>query len=475
MSPNPHTSRPTVAIVGGGIAGASAAHAVREALPDAEIIVLEAADRVGGKLHRIDLAGVTIDAGAESLLARRPEALALISHVGLQDAVVHPATTRAALWTRGSLRPMPPTVMGVPVDLDALADSGVISRVGMLRAQVPRRREPPVDDVSVGDYVSAQLGDEVCDRLVEPLLGGVYAGHARSLSLRAAAPQIAALAEADGSLVEAAARSRSAASSPGTTVFAGLRGGVGSLVPATLDAARVDLRLRSTVRELARTPDGQWQLTVGPTIDVELIEADAVILATPASPTAKLIAPHSGVAATELASIEYASMAIVSLAVPRDAIGGSVDSSGFLVPPVDGHAIKAATISSRKWPWIDESSHDFVLLRASIGRAGETELLQRTDEELVSLVVSELAEAIELRGALADFHVQRWGGALPQYAVGHLDLVRRVDEAVAAVEGLEVCGAAYTGVGVPAVIATAQAAAGRVANHIRTTPIREGQ
>ncbi len=475
MSHDAGSRRPTVAIVGSGIAGASAAYAVRETVPEAEVIVFEASDRVGGKLHQIDLAGVTLDAGAEALLARRPEALSLISNVGLQDALVHPATTRAALWTRGSLRPMPPTVMGVPADLDALAESGVLSRVGMLRAQVPRRREPPVDDVSVGDYVSAQLGDEVCDRLLEPLLGGVYAGHARSLSLRAAAPQIATLAEAEGSLVEAAARARSASSSPGGKLFAGLRGGVGGLVPATLGAAGADVRLRSTVRELRRAPNGRWQLTVGPTTDVDLIEADAVVLATPAAPTAKLLSPHAGTAASELSSIEYASMAIVSLAVPRDAIGGSVDSSGFLVPPIDGHTIKAATISSRKWPWIDEASHEFVLLRVSIGRQGEAELLQRTDEELVTLAVSDLAEAIELRGAPADFHVQRWGGALPQYAVGHLDLVRRVEESIAGVDGIEVCGAAYAGVGVPAVIATAQAAAGRVADHLRRLPTREGQ
>ena len=463
----------TVAIVGAGIAGATAALAVRDALPDANIVVVEAADRVGGKLHRIDLAGVTVDAGAEALLARRPEALELISQVGLHDDVVHPTTTKAALWTRGALRPMPPTVMGVPADVEALDDSGVISRVGMLRARVPRLRGPLNEDVSVGDYVSAQLGDEVCDRLVEPLLGGVYAGHARALSLRAAAPQIAALADRDGTLIEAAAEARSAAPSPSGPVFAGLRGGVAGLVPATLDAANADVRTRSTVRELRRTPDGRWQLTVGPTTDVDLLDADAVVLATPAAPAAKLLATHASAAADELASIEYASMAIVSLAVPRTAIGGATDSSGFLVPPVDGHTIKAATISSRKWAWVDDASHELVLLRTSIGRAGEAALLQRTDDELVALANADLAEAIGVRGTPADAHVQRWGGALPQYTVGHLDRVRRIEESIADVVGLEVCGAAYDGVGVPAVIANARAAAARVADHIRRTPARE--
>lgn len=472
MSDSP---RPTIAIVGSGIAGAAAAHSVRDSLPGAEIIVLESTDRVGGKLHRADIAGVTVDVGAEALLARRPEALDLMAQVGLHDDVVHPTTTKAALWTRGALRAMPPTVMGVPADVEALADSGVISRVGLLRAQVPRRREALTEDVSVGAYVSAQLGDEVCDRLVEPLLGGVYAGHARSLSLRAAAPQIAALAESDGSLVEAAAQARSASTARSGPVFAGLRGGVAGLVPATLEAADADVRLRSTVRELRRRSTGRWQLTVGPTTDVELVEADAVILATPAAPTAKLLAPHAGDAASELASIEYASMAIVSLAVPRAAIGGSTDSSGFLVPPIDGHAIKGATISSRKWAWIDESSQEFVLLRTSIGRAGEADLLQRTDDELVRLAVGDLSEAVGLQGAPADYHVQRWGGALPQYAVGHLDMVQRIEASVAEVAGLELCGAAYAGVGVPAVIATARAAAARVADNIGNSTRYEGE
>ncbi|UPK76910.1 protoporphyrinogen oxidase [Nocardioidaceae bacterium SCSIO 66511] len=460
-------ARPRIAVVGAGIAGAAAAEELSVLLPDAELLVLESSDRLGGKLHRVELAGATVDVGAESMLARRPEALDLATRVGLRDAIIHPVTTKAALWTRGSLRPLPPTVMGVPADVDALAESGVISRVGMIRAVVPRRRTPLTADVSVGDYVAAQLGDEVCDRLLEPLLGGVYAGHARSLSLLAAAPQIAALADRDGSLIEAAAQARREKPDPGGQVFAGLRGGVGQLAPAALESSGATVRRRATVRELRRSPRG-WQLTVGPTTDVEVIDADAVVLATPAAPSARLLSGIAEAASTELASLEYASMAIVSLAVPRAAIDGLPHSSGFLVPPVDGRVIKAATLSSRKWGWVDEASGDLVVLRASVGRAGEAELLQRADDELVSLAVADLRAAVGLRGEPVDSHVQRWGGALPQYAVGHLDLVRRVEESIAAVPGLEVAGAAYSGVGIPAVIATARRAAERVANHLRS-------
>ncbi|MGH3358722.1 MAG: protoporphyrinogen oxidase, partial [Nocardioidaceae bacterium] len=196
-----------VVVVGGGIAGAATAHALRRLLPDVDLLVLEASDRVGGKLHRVELAGSTIDVGAEAMLARRPEALDLARDCGLADLLTRPATTKAALWTRGALRPLPPSVLGVPADLRALEDSGVVSTAGLERARRPGPQSAVVDDVSVGDFVSSRLGAEICDRLVEPLLGGVYAGHARTLSLRAAAPQIAALAERDGPLVDAAAAS----------------------------------------------------------------------------------------------------------------------------------------------------------------------------------------------------------------------------------------------------------------------------
>lgn len=462
--------RPRIAVVGAGIGGAAAAHALRQRLPDADVVVLEASDRVGGKLHRVELAGVTTDVGAEAMLARRPEALELARAVGLSGLLTHPATTRASLWTRGALRPLPRTVLGVPTDLPELERSGIVSGPGLERAR--ESDGGPLDgDVSVGAFVTSRLGEEIADRLVEPLLGGVYAGHARSLSLRAAAPQIAALAERGGSLVGAAAESlRAAAAGPDRgPLFAGLDGGVGALVPAALAASGAEVRLRTTVRALERTATG-WRLVTGPTTDERPLDVDAVVLGAPGPASARLLSGHAEVAARELAEVEYASMAIVSLAVPAEAIGGPPGGSGFLVPPVDGRTVKAATISSRKWGWLSERvGAGTVVLRASIGRAGETAVLQRTDDELVALAVADLREAVGLHAPPVDAHVQRWGGALPQYAVGHLDRVRRIEESVAGVPGLAVCGAAYHGVGIPAVIATARAAADRVAGRLAST------
>jgi oxygen-dependent protoporphyrinogen oxidase len=165
-------------------------------------------------------------------------------------------------------------------------------------------------------------------------------------------------------------------------------------------------------------------------------------------------------ASAELAEVEYASMAVVTLAFRADAVAHLTGTSGFLVPPVDGRSIKASTFSFAKWDWVRDAGaeHGLRHLRTSIGRHGEEALLQRTDDELVALSLGDLADAVGMRAAPVDSHVQRWGGGLPQYAVGHLDRVARIRSAVAAVPGLAVCGAAYDGVGVPAVIASARRA-----------------
>jgi oxygen-dependent protoporphyrinogen oxidase len=458
-----------VAVVGGGIAGLAAAAAIRREAPETCVRVLEAAPAIGGKLRLATVAGVTVDVGAEAMLNRRPEAVGLARASGLGDRIVHPATTSANLWSRGEMHPMPRTLMGVPTDARALAESGVLSKAGLARAALdavlPATRLHD-QDVSVGWLIEERFGREVVDRLVEPLLGGVYAGHAREISARAAVPQVVALLDKDKSMLRAAAAATSQAAPSDVPVFAGIVGGVGRLPEAVAATAGVDVRTDATVRDLAHAPDGGWHLVVGPTADAEILHADAVVLATPARATARLLADVVPDASLELARIEYASMAIVTLAF-RSRDFPQTTGSGFLVPPVDERRVKAATYSFAKWDWVREAGKrsgddDVLVMRCSVGRHREEQVLQVSDEELVTAALEDLCDAIRLCVRPVDWHVQRWGGALPQYAVGHLERVRRVRSSVARVPGLAVCGAAYDGLGIPACIASAELAATQV-------------
>ena len=456
--------RPHVLVIGGGIAGLSAAWSVLASGRSVEVTVLEAAPRTGGKLRTGEVAGHPVDLGAEAMLSRRPEAVRLARQVGLGEDVVHPVTTSAGVWTRGCVRPLPRTMMGIPADLDALRDGGIVGRRAVVRARLERAlgRLDVTEDVAVGAVVARRLGREIRDRLVEPMLGGVYAGRADELSLHATVPQLVPAIAEHGGLLSAAAASGTAPSSGGSAppVFAGIEGGVGRLATATDAAVRSaggEVRCLVTVRELHRTATG-FRVVAGPTIAPEVIAADAVILAVPAIPAARLLRDLVPAGSQELGRIEYASLAIVTLALRRDPARDLV-GSGFLVPPVDLRTIKAATFSSRKWGW---HGQDLELVRCSIGRSGDAQRLQRSDAELVTAARLDLQEATGLSGSLIDATVTRWGGALPQYTVGHLDRVRRVRESVATVPGLAVCGAAYDGLGLPACIATAEQAAAQV-------------
>lgn len=471
VPPSEPASAPHV-VVGGGISGLAAAHRLRERRPGLRVIVYEAAPSLGGKLAQAEVAGLLVDTGAESVLNRRPEAVDLIRAVGLGDDLCHPVTSSASVWSRGRLRSLPPTVLGVPIDSLALARSGVLPPWGVTRAALDRvlPGRAPAGDVAVGDFITRRLGLAVTERLLEPLLGGVYAGHADRLSLRAAAPQVAHLAAHGGSLLAAASRGSAArAAAASLPVFAGVAGGVGRLPQAVADSAGAELHTSSAVRELRRidrdASGGRWQLVVGRADAPTLVEAAAVLLATPAAPTARLLEAVAPGAAAELRGVEAASVAVVTLALPVAA--PPPYGSGFLVPPVEGRAVKAVTWSSRKWGWLGErAGAGTLLLRASFGRAGETALLQRDDDELVRLAVDELADLTGLSGPPLDARVTRWGGGLPQYAVGHRDRVARVRAALRGVPGLDVCGATYDGVGIAACVADARAAADRVVDDL---------
>jgi oxygen-dependent protoporphyrinogen oxidase len=454
---------PTVVVVGGGIAGLAAAARVRAARPDAEVVVLESSPEIGGKLKLGEVAGVVVDVGAEAMLNRRPEAVALARASALGDDIVHPASTAANLWSRGELLPMPRTLMGIPIDLKALAESGVISKPGLARAAMDAvlpASSLEGRDASIGALVEERFGKEIVDRLVEPLLGGVYAGHAREISARAAVPQVVALLDRDRSLAKAAARAMSGPQSD-TPVFAGITGGVGRLPAAVAASSGARIETGATVRDLVRGSEGGWTLVVGSTKEPRLVQADAVILAVPAPPTARLLSDVAPAAALDLARVEYASVAVVTFGF-RARDFPEVPGSGFLVPPVDRRAVKAATFSFAKWGWVREAGGDTLLMRCSLGRHREEHQLQKTDEELVEVALHDLADAIGLSVRPIDAHVQRWGGGLPQYAVGHLDRVAAIRAEVARLPGLAVCGAAYDGVGIPACIASGQRAADEV-------------
>ena len=374
---------------------------------------------MGGKLRLATVAGVEIDVGAESMLARRPEAVGLAAELGLE--VVHPASGSSQLWTRGSLRPLPRTLLGVPLDPADLAASGVLSDEGLERATHETALPLADQDVSVGELLGARLGPEVVDRLAEPLLGGVYAGHAANLSARPRpSPRSSRSCGSTGRCGAAAAAVPPASDAP---VFAGARGR-GRTAAASALAAGLDVRTSAPVRELARTSTG-FRLTVGSTRDSGdpgdgrawcwRRRARRRLGCSPTSPRR----PRASSAA-----VEYASMAIVTLARAEPWTVGDV-GSGFLVPPVDGRRIKAATYSFAKWGWVRRGRPD--LLHPALPRSAGTARRRRssaTDEELVARVARR-PRATRPGSAVrpVDAHVQRWGGALPQYAVGHLDRV----------------------------------------------------
>ncbi len=458
--------RPHVVVVGGGIAGLSAAYALRDQSAEVQVTVLEGSPTIGGKLALVEVAGTVTDAGAESFLRRRPEAAALVDAVGLSAEVVAPAVAGARIWSRGVLRPMPTgQLMGIPGDLRSLAASGVLSLPGLLRVPLDRLlpRTPVGTDVSIGAHVEARLGREVVDRLVEPLLGGVYAGHAHELSLDAALPQLSGAVRIERSLLRGVEQvlGRPAQRGPARPVFGSLSGGLGRLPTAVAEASGAEIRTGAMVRELKRSPGG-WRLVVGSTREPETLFADAVVLAVPAAAAARLLAGVSPAASEQLAGIEYASVGLVTLALPAGSAAALDGSTGFLVPPVEGRVIKAATYFSSKWAWLAAAEPGLAFVRMSVGRQGETADLQRDDDELVKLARGDLTAATGIDARPVDAVVTRWGGGLPQYAVGHLERVARIRAAVADQPGLALCGAAYDGVGIPACIGSGTVAATRV-------------
>lgn len=456
-----------VAIVGGGISGLVAAYRLRQRLgPEARVTLIEQADRLGGKLRTVDLDGVPTDVGAEAFVLRNPAAVDLVTELGLADRLVHPELASATIRAGGSIVPLPKrTFLGVPAGADSVRDVLSADSVARVAAEssLPPLRLADDEDVSVAEVLADRFDRELVDHLVEPLLGGVYAGRAERLGLRATMPALVAAVAETGSFTAAVDRMMPVRSGPAAPVFGAVRGGMAVLVAELAARADADVRLGVTTRALARTATG-WRLELGSVPHPEFLDADAVVLAVPPPAARRLLTDTSPAAAGAYAGIAVGSMAVVSMVLPADVTLPA--ASGVLLAVGERHrdgtpfTAKAFTYTSRKW------GGERVRLRASVGRVGEEQTLRRDEDALLADVLADLAELSGVTAKPDAWTVTKWGGGLPQYGVGHTAAVAGIERAVAELPGLAVAGATLRGVGIPACVDAATAAADRVVGHL---------
>lgn len=438
-------------VVGGGISGLVAAY--RLLTEGVDVTLLEADDRVGGKILTTPFAGLpAVDCGADAFLARVPDAVGLCRELGFGDELISPAAGNAYIWTSGALRPVPmPNFLGVPLDADALRASNIVDDASVENIAIDLARETddgmPEGDESLGSLVRRRLGDQILERLVDPLLGGIYAGDSDRLSVEAGAPQIAAAARRDASLVRALRemqREAAAAAPPGPVFFAP-PDGMSRLVREL--EQRLDSRVRRGTPVTVIERDGQrWK--------VDGHDADAVVIATPAFATAQLLRDVAPKASALAASIDYAGVVLVTFAFERTAITRPLDASGFLVPKTERRLLTACSWSSSKWAHL--ARDDRVVMRASAGHYGNERALTLDDDALVAAMLDEIGESTGVDGTPIDVRITRWPRSFPQYTPGHLQRVAELDEALAAeAPGLALVGAAYRGIGIPACVGNA--------------------
>lgn len=474
--------RADVVVAGAGVSGLVAARDL--ALAGVRVVVVDPAAVPGGPVRTGVVGGVTCDLGAESFLTRRPEVLDLLVELGATDDVVAPRATAATVVRDGRRHALPGrTIFGVPSDPATLAGLLTPDEVARAAAETPRLM---TGDESVADFVGSRLGPAVVAHIVDPLLGGVYAGRADDLSAEATLPQLVAAVRAGRGLREAAAEVLAAAS-PASAVaeaaarsrapFAGLRGGVGRIPGLLADAVREvggEIRYGVAVTGLSQA-GGRWVVATsaggeGAPVDVT---ADAVVVAAPAPVAGRLLGPLVP-AAGALAAVPTADVAVVALAVDARDVPELVEgaSSGLLVPAPEGAAaglvVKAVTFASAKWAWIGDQDPSTAVLRASVGRAGDHGALVLADGDLVIRALDDVTLLLRPGGSLRlrDAVVQRWPGSLPQYRVGHAGMVRAARSSVLAVPGLALAGNGLDGVGLPACVATGRAAAADVLAHL---------
>jgi oxygen-dependent protoporphyrinogen oxidase len=425
--------------------------------------VIEATREWGGKIttHMVD--DLVIEAGPDSFLSQKPWALDLCRQLGLSDQLINtnPLEDRAFVYSRGRLCPLPEgLVMVVPSRIGRFVRSGLLSWSGMARMALDLviPRQPDTDsDESLASFFRRRLGPEAFERLIEPLMAGIYAGDAEQLSLQATFPRFLEMERRHGSLIrgiwagQAENNRRKGTGSESRTMFVTLRDGLQTLVNAVvahLEKAGTHFRLGQRVVTIrARSPQAGES---GYTLLFEnspVLSADAVVLATPAYVSGQLVRGLNAVAADGLSAIPYASTATVSLAYHRAEVGPSVRGFGFVVPRVEQRGLLAATWTSRKWSHRAPLSH--TLVRCYVGGIGREDLLKADDHTVIQRVKHELAEIAGLAATPTYVEVNRWERGMPQYTLGHVDRLEKIENALRPYPRLYLTGAGYRGVGIP--------------------------
>ncbi|MCE9630749.1 MAG: protoporphyrinogen oxidase [Planctomycetia bacterium] len=463
-----------VAVIGGGLAGLAAAEALRRAAPACRVTVFEPSGRAGGVIGTVHQDGWLVERSADCFLAARLEGLALVSRLGLDRELigVEPLARRALIWHAGRTLPAPAGFrLMAPSRVAGILGTPVLSPVGRLRLLgerlvAARRGGSPGDDESLESFAVRRLGREAFERLVQPLASGIWTADPARLSMAAACPEFLAMEHEWGSLW-AGERARLRRQTGGAEAagarygqFVTLASGMETLPRRLAEELRCSgvQFIAGDVTGLGTTSGGRWRLNAG-CLESGALTVDAVVMAAPAHVAAMVLRGVDSQLAGELAAIGYAGSCIVSLGYARDAVAHPLDAAGMVVPRTAGRRILAASFSSSKFP--GRAPEGCVLIRVFIGGALDPGAMHLDDGGLTALARRELGDLLGARGEPRLVRVERWGHAMPQYHVGHLARIARIEALVSLHPGLALAGAAYRGVGIPQVIASGQAAAER--------------
>lgn len=463
----------SVLIIGGGISGLAAAHHFHTQARDAvDFRILESSARLGGKIHTAHENGFTMEGGPDSFLPRKTGVLDLCNTLGLQNDLIEANKAGLFVWSDGRLILMPEGLMMMaPSKMGPFLKSPLISWPGKIRmgceAFVPARRAS--GDESLGNFVRRRLGQEALDKIAGPLFAGIHSGDPETLSLHSTFSLFADMERKHGSLLKAMlARKKAATGPPPASTFLSLRGGMQTMV----DALEKELPAASVLRNwdawrIARTRRGFEVRTQSGA----KLEADAVLLATPAHVTANLVEELDPPLAQRLKGIRYASTATVSVAFRRTDIGHALNGTGFVISQREKRRISACTWSSVKFP--QRAPDGFVLLRAFLGGARAPGVAALTEEDLLQTVLDELRVTLQITAKPVLAKAFRWPQATPQYEVGHAERVAEIERLAAQEPGLYLTGAAYHGGGIPDCVQNAKDEAEKIVRSL-TTPEPDG-